>query len=427
MITLLLLTSTVYIAAVYLITKGQKTCRDDAQVREVVTVRWRPAEVFIVAAALAFRITVFPIFPSLSDDLYRYRWEGKLQINGGNPYQVRPIDAAWSKVRDTTYPNVGSKDFKGIYGPLIQLEERWVYKAVSGLKDDYAQVFWFKLPAVLSELGLIAAVAALLHRRGLPRKRLLIYAWSPAPIVEFWIGGHNDAIVVLCIVLAVLAAAAERWAPAFLALSLAIVCKVWPLILLPAFLWRSRKAGWLTPLWSLVLFPLAAILWIPYSSRVIENAQFATGFVGGWRNNDSLFGAILWMSGGDLYRAKYTTFALIAVVAAGAALARWSLEKALLVTMVFMLLVSANCHPWYITWFVPLLTFFPYPPILLWTALMPLSYSVLIGWKTLGVWDGSTPLRWFIYVPVFAMFAISGVVFLVRSASYGKRATPVLR
>lgn len=431
-ITLLLLTSSVYLVAVYLITDGKKTCGQRAKVfgphiSLIQASYWSPPQAFIIGAALLFRLTVFPIFPALSDDLYRYRWEGKLQANGGNPYQVAPIDPRWSKLRDTTWENVGSKDFKTIYGPLIELEERWTYKAVAGLTDEYAQVFWLKLPAIVCELGLIWAVAELLRRRGMPADRLLIYAWAPLPIVEFWIGGHNDALVVLTIVLALVAAAANRWPAAFLALSVGIVAKIWPLILLPAFLWRSRKAGLLTPAWSLIVLPLAAILFIPYQTRVVENAEFASGFVGGWRNNDSLFGAILWLAGGDLYRAKYTTFALIAAVAIAAALVRWSLEKAVFVTIVFMLLVSANCHPWYLTWFVPLLTFFPYTPILLWTALMPLSYAVLIGWKTLGEWNGSTPFRWFIYVPVFAMFVVGLSKVLGCLMTKNQQSTGVLR
>ena len=130
---------------------------------------------------------------------------------------------------------------------------------------------------------------------------------------------------------------------------------------------------------------------------------------------------------GRSLRAKYATFALIAVVAIAAALARWSLEKAVFVTTVFMLFVSANCHPWYLTWFVPLLTFFPYTPILLWTALMPLSYAVLIGWKTLGEWNGSTEFRWFIYVPVFAMFVICLSKVLGRLMTKNQQSTGMVR
>src|SRR6266498_70602 len=71
---------------------------------------------FVTAGAVVFRLTLWPLYPSLSDDPFRYRWEGKLQAAGGNPYQVRPADPAWIVLRDPTYPRVVGKDFKAVYG-----------------------------------------------------------------------------------------------------------------------------------------------------------------------------------------------------------------------------------------------------------------------------------------------------------------------
>src|SRR6185369_68231 len=120
--------------------------------------------------------------------------------------------------------------------------------------------------------------------------------------------------------------------------------KIWPILLFPAFILspgRGRIRWWQ---W-LVLLPVFGLFAAPYVGNVTENAQFLTGFVGGWRNNDSPFGVILWTAGGDLYRAKYTAFAMMAAVTLGIALSVRNLEKAALWTIVAMLLISANCHP----------------------------------------------------------------------------------
>ena len=96
--------------------------------------------------------------PSLSDDPYRYRWEGKLQAAGGNPYQVRPRDPPWAQLRDSAFPRVVGKDFKAVYGPLIEQVELWTYRVVSAsVSDAERQVFWFKLPYALCDLAAIAA------------------------------------------------------------------------------------------------------------------------------------------------------------------------------------------------------------------------------------------------------------------------------
>lgn len=389
-ILLLVATSLVYLVSVFWI------LRNTLQTRAILTL--------ILVSAGVFRITLWPIFPAFSDDIYRYRWEGKLQSLPANPYQVRPADAVRdTRARDGTFPNVPLKDFKAGYGPLIELEERIVYRTVSRFTaNPFVQVFWFKLPAAVFELGLLAALVALLRARGIALQRILIYAWCPTPIFEFWVNGHNDAIPVFFLVLALLAAAHRSWIFSFTWLSLAVAAKLWPLALFPAFIW-NRNSG--RPVrfyqWTLVV-PIFALAFLPYWSNVVENAQFMTGFVGGWRNNDSLFGFLLALTG-DLYSAKYTAFAIIAVFVAWTAMRPWRLETACLVTIAGLLLISATCQPWYLTWFIPLLTFTPSAPLLLWVSTMPLAYSVLIQWKTHGEWNGSTAVRWLIYAPFYAL------------------------
>jgi len=356
----------------------------------------------IVAVAVILRLTVWPLAPALSDDIYRYRWEGKLQAAGGNPYASRPADARWAGLRDSTFPLVVGKDFKAIYGPLIQQIELWNYRAAAAVeKDPIRQVWWFKLPFALCDLGVIAALWMLLVAHGLPPERVLIYAWSPLPIVEFWATGHNDSVVVLLIALALLAAAKERWTWAFAALSLAVAAKIWPLLLFPLFIgWRKGRPLRGYQWW--VALPIVALLVLPYRTDVTENLRFMSGFMGGWRNNDSLFGIILWLAR-DLYRAKCAAFGIVAVTVLILTFRNVPLERACLVAIAVMLMVSANCHPWYLTWLLPLLVLFPVPALLLWTALAPLAYAAVVSWTILGEWQPITPFREYEYVPVYAM------------------------
>jgi hypothetical protein len=402
------LSSLVYIVSTYLVLKIPKDGKCKSSNR---------LGLFIGISALVFRLTVWPLYPALSDDPYRYRWEGKLQAHGGNPYQVRPNDPEWAHLRDSTFPSVVGKDFKAGYGPLLELLELGTYRAVSTFwPDPQQQVFWFKAPFALFDLGVIFVLWSLLRARGLPGERVLIYAWSPLPVMEFWATGHNDSVAVFFVLLALLAAAKERWTLAFVGLSLAAAAKIWPLLLLPIFVgWKGERPQRWHQWW--VLFPVAAVLMWPYWSDVMQNVRFMSGFVGGWRNNDSLFGLLLWFTN-DIYRAKYLAFAVIAAGAVVVTLCRWELEKAVLAALVIMLMVSANCHVWYLTWILPLLAFLPVPALLLWTGLMPLAYEVLIGWVELGEWQGSTDTRWYIYVPVYAMLVGS---WLARQQLFRRR------
>lgn len=401
---LLLLTSTFYIVSVFLSLRI-------APGGPVSAPRWA---VIVVAPALLFRLTVWPMYPGLSDDPFRYRWEGLAQAHGWNPYQSRPADTELAGLRDETYARIPGKDVKATYGPLIELIERAAYGIVSQFTaDPWRQVFWFKAPAAFFDLGLLMALWALLAAHGLPPARLLIYAWSPLPLVEFWASGHNDSITLVFVVLALFLAARDRWMPAFASLTLAASAKVWPLLLFPIFVgWKGwRPARWYQ--WVIFL-PIAGLLASPYWSDVEQNIRFMSGFLGGWRNNDSLYGLLLWITG-DQYPAKYSAFAIVGVAVLTVTLLRWPLERASLTAITVMLMVSANCHPWYLTWLLPLLVFHPVPALLLWTILAPLAYKVVIAWTLLGQWDGSTPWRWWIYVPVYGLLIVTAAATRLQS------------
>ena len=81
---------------------------------------------------------------------------------------------------------VNHKDYTAVYPPLWQLAARVVvWRARLGRGHE-------GVPGRLRARD-ARALAAILRRRGLPRERLLILAWSPLALVEIAGSGHNDA------------------------------------------------------------------------------------------------------------------------------------------------------------------------------------------------------------------------------------------
>ncbi|MFN7918685.1 MAG: hypothetical protein U0Q16_01225 [Bryobacteraceae bacterium] len=341
----------------------------------------------MLVCALGFRATLLPVAPVLSDDLNRYRWEGMVQAQGSNPYLLRPDD-----------PAIPGRGFRSGYGPLTTALE-WVnFEFAARLTSDPArQALWMKLPSVAFELATL-----LLLWRSDPA-RYAVYAWCPLPVVEFWWSGHNDAIAVFFVVAAVVAFRSQRWPWAFATLGCGVAAKWWPAVVWPLLARRRPAWSWIAALPVV----LGAAWYVPTDWRqLIENARFMSGFVGGWRNNDSLFGLLLWLTG-DQYLAKYAAFAILSAVVAWAT--RLRVEQGTLVVIVAMLLVSANCHPWYLTWIVPLLVWTEWWPAYVWMTLMPLTYTVLIDWYGAGVWNGVTASRWLVWIPFYASIAVWAV------------------
>ena len=392
-ILLLIGTSLFYLISCHLILRNEKHTRSIQSI--------------VLAFAFFSRLVLAPTLPSLSEDLYRYRWEGRVQEAGGHPYTAMPIEGKWAGLRDETYPRVAGKDIQFGYGPLWCLIERGMTR-VAGVTTGaaFGQVLLFKIPAALGDIGVVAALAWLLHLYGLAWERVLIYAWCPLVIVEFWQSGHNDAVMVLFLMLALAMAKRQRWMWAGVMVGLAAMVKLWPVFLLPLFFAHERKWGvvWGAGLAALPFAPWLAMLW--------ERRDFVTGFLGGWRNNDSLFGLVLWLAGGDGQVAKRVSLALIVGWALTLGWRRMEPVRGVFWFTLGLLLVSANVHPWYLTWIVPIAAFVPSPWLLAWVSLMPVCYAVLIEYSVSGVWDPAHGWQWYAYAGAFVA-AVAGLTMSV--------------
>jgi len=197
----------------------------------------------VIAVAVLLRALLLTAPPFLSSDIYRYVWDGCVQAAGINPYRYEPADPALARLRDTAiYPNINRVTYaRTIYPPVAQM----VFAAVGRIWDS---VTGMRLTMLGFEALGIACALNLLSLAGLPRERILIYAWNPLPLWAFASDGHVDAIVVGLLGAALLLRARHRdgWAGAVLAG--AVLAKFLPLVMAPAFLrggrfWRPALAG----------------------------------------------------------------------------------------------------------------------------------------------------------------------------------------
>jgi MoaA/NifB/PqqE/SkfB family radical SAM enzyme len=157
----------------------------------------------VIAVAVLLRALLLTARPFLSSDIYRYVWDGCVQAAGINPYRYEPADPALARLRDTAiYPNSNRVTYaRTIYPPVAQM----VFAAVGRIWDSVTGMRLLGFEA----LGIVCALN-LLSLAGLPRERILIYAWNPLPLWAFASDGHVDAIVVGLLGAALLLRAASR-------------------------------------------------------------------------------------------------------------------------------------------------------------------------------------------------------------------------
>jgi alpha-1,6-mannosyltransferase len=356
-------------AAVYLLSVGLVWNRRTS---------WRALAVILAVAAL-LRLLVLCAPPNLSNDIYRYVWDGRVEGAGINPYRYIPVDPHLDRLRDSQiFPRINRSTYAPtIYPPVAE----GIFFVVTRISQSLVAM---KAAMVVFEVITIAALLRLLKGAGLPSGHILIYAWHPLPIWEFAGCGHIDAALIALVVLALWARWQGRAWLAGLALAGATLVKFYPAVLLPALFGRRE---WRVP----VAFVATLILgYLPF----IGAGWGVLGFLPGYAREEGFTasgaGFFLWnvLQTFPPFTGLPTLFyiagaaTILTALAAAIAFARDprtdQLAGAALLASTFMFLLSPH-YPWYFAWLIIFVCFAPYLSLLWLTNATLLLYLVRVG------------------------------------------------
>ncbi len=186
------------------------------------------------AGCVAIRLLLAATEPG--DDAYRYVWEGRVQLAGYSPYVHAPDDPLLASLGDESWSRINHPHFPAIYPPLAQIE----FLAIALV---YPSVYTAKLFHVAWDVLVVAVLASSLRRRRQRPHWAVVYALCPPVIAAFAVEGHLDSLMLVCIAVTVWAVTAGRANLAGIMLGLAIAAKTVPVVLLPWFAWRYRRAA----------------------------------------------------------------------------------------------------------------------------------------------------------------------------------------
>ena len=231
-----------------------------------------------LAAALVFRLLWLPAIPALSDDVYRFRWDGLLVANGVNPFQFRPdeliADGARTAIRNpqvrnellphfqALYREINSPHYYSVYPPVCQ----FVFGVAARLFPTSESGFALSLRLVIlaAEMGAAWLLLALLPTFGAAPERALRYLLHPLVIVELTGNLHFEGLL-LCFTLLALWLLSRQWcAASALALGLGVATKLLPLLALPLLV---RRLGWRrAAAYSAIVVGTLLVLFSPFIS-----------------------------------------------------------------------------------------------------------------------------------------------------------------
>ena len=350
----------------------------------------------ILLFAIAFRITMLFSPATLSDDIFRYVWDGSMQNHGINPYLYPPEGAEISGFRDEYWSSINNKHIPTIYPPLLQIAFRVV--------DLIAHTpIAMKVFFMLCDLGIIGVVLLMLRLCDLPLNRVLIYAWNPLVLVEFSGSGHNDTLALVLMLAALYAIMKGRDSLSILWLALSFVSKFFSVVLIPSFFTHIRRIQ------PFLIFPAVIILlYLLYIDAGMQLFQGLMVYSDKWRFNDSIFTLAL-QATGSLTMAKAVIGAIfMAIVLARLLSGEDHLRTAYILVGAYLLL-TPTMQVWYMVWIIPFLCFYPNRAWLLLTGLSMLSYNVLIQFIQTGIWREAMWVRYIQYIPFYALLIYDSV------------------
>ena len=300
----------------------------------------------VILVAIGLRLLYLPLEPSLSDDAYRYIWDGAVSAEGINPYLYKPSDPEVDVFHDDSiYAYLNSVDYYTVYPPASQIYF-WIggqFYSADWMDSYYA----IKILLVLSEI-----LALLLLAKMASPLLLLVYAWHPLVLIETAGQAHTESALLLFLVLCIWFTKKNLGAYASIALAIAAWIKLYPFVLFP-LLWRRFQWKGLVP-GGIV----AILLFIPfYHPAFFSNIKSSLDlYVRYFEFNAGVYYGIkqlfLWWTGDDWSKALGPFFRMVFLIGLPAIYLLdfwkdWTLEKACLVIIGFFLVSSTTIHPWY--------------------------------------------------------------------------------
>ncbi len=342
----------------------------------------------IFALGVSFRIVLLFATPFLSQDFYRFIWDGRLIALGINPYEFLPntiIDnlANFSQA-SFLHQKMGdlSASHYSNYPPFNQLIFA-IAAFVSG-KSIFGSIIFFKIIIILADIGIYHFGKKLLLHSNQNPNNIYLYFLNPLVIIELTGNLHFEGVMLFLLILGLYFLTKNNWILAAFFIAISISTKLLPLLILPIFFqqFEFKKA---IAFYSIILL-FFALLFVPFLSNNLLHNYLDT--ISLWFVNFEFNASIYYLLRAvGFYFKGYNTIAFIGQIIPVIAVLivlfyafvrkNISLENVIcnsLLALTFYFFLSTTVHPWYIINLVLLSVFTKYRYAILWSFLVILSY-----------------------------------------------------
>ncbi|WP_313111899.1 mannosyltransferase [Aequorivita sediminis] len=352
----------------------------------------------LASFGIIFRLAFIVSIPNLSQDFYRFLWDGRLLIQGFSPYIFTPttsssfdVAIAQSQELIVGMGALNASHFSN-YPPVNQL-----FFSIAGLfagKSILGSVIVLRMVIILADVGILYFGKKVLEQLNLPLKNIFWYFLSPFIIIELTGNLHFEGVMLFFFAWALYLLFKRKWFWAAVLIGLSVSVKLLPLLFLPLFFrWFQKKeiptAFNLTSLLKFysIIGVTVLITFLPFlSPDFIQNFAATIGlWFQNFEFNASIYYIIRWIGfqvvGWNIIGTVGKILPLIVVlfILGLSFLKKNSTPQQLITSMLFAVsfyfLLSTTVHPWYIATPLILSVFTNYKFPIVWSFVVILSYS----------------------------------------------------
>lgn len=339
--------------------------------------------------AVFFRLLFLIATPNLSQDFYRFIWDGRMLYEGFNPYLYLPANLIEQNIAPVAQAHIlfeGMGDLSAghytNYPPVNQL----LFLIAALFTNDHilGAIIVLRTIIILADIGILFFGTRLLKQLKIPSYYIFFYILNPFVIIELTGNLHFEGVMLFFLILSLYLLANNKWRTAAFSMALSISVKLLPLLILPLFLQKLRikKAFFF---YSLTLICTVA-MFVPFFSYYFINSYSETLAL--WFTNFEFNGSFYIIIREIGYKVKgyniiNTVGKIIPVVVVAVIIAITFFRKnstmpqlisGMLLALSFYFFTASVVHPWYISTLVLLSVFTTYRFPLLWSLTIMLSY-----------------------------------------------------
>jgi len=412
---------------------------------------------FLTAIAFVFRAIFILAIPNLSQDFYRFIWDGRMVFEGYNPYLYTPeffISKSQFPIAQSQELYIGMGELNAghftNYPPINQL--CFLIAGLFAGKSIVGSAMVLRLLIIAADFGTLYFGKKLLIKLKLPKYNIFWFILNPFIIIELTGNLHFEGVMIFFLVWSLYLLHCNKWKLAAVVFALSIATKLVPLMFLPLYFWwfckrivvaketnqpvkNNEISASQTPskeVWNgmttlvtfyIIIIVTTLLLFSPFfSSQFIDNYSKTVGL---WFGNFEFNGSIYYIAReiGYLFRGwneiaiigKILPIITIIFILYLSFFKKNIDVKKLIAAMLFSftiyLFLSTTVHPWYIATILILSVFTNYKFPLIW------SFVVIISYLAYANVDNTENL-WIIgleYLAVFSVFICE--VFINKKAT----------